>query len=203
MKCFQAQLALLLLLGGTARAADVVDYVGKVLPIMKDHCWDCHSNETEVKGNLALDPETLFDQIGTYNIIRPGNPDESGFVERMKLDETHNDFMPRKGSPLPKKDIEAIEEWIRAGAIVDAKKPTEDESKRIAEMGAASASGGEKPAEEFLSWTNREGRTIEAKMASLEGDSVKLVLKNGRSYLVPLASLNDESAAQAKRLSEK
>lgn len=170
---------------------------------MKDHCWDCHSNETEVKGNLALDPETLFDQIGTYNIIRPGNPDESGFVERMKLDETHNDFMPRKGSPLPKKDIEAIEEWIRAGAIVDAKKPTEDESKRIAEMGAASASGGEKPAEEFLSWTNREGRTIEAKMASLEGDSVKLVLKNGRSYLVPLASLNDESAAQAKRLSEK
>lgn len=203
MNCLQAQLGLLLVLSGTARAAEVVDYVGKVLPIMKDHCWDCHSNETEVKGNLALDPETLFDQIGTYNIIRPGNPDESGFVERMKLDETHNDFMPRKGTSLPKKDIEAIEEWIRAGAIVDAKKPTEEESKRIAEMGAASPSGGEKKAEEFLSWTNREGRTIEAKMIGIEGDSVKLVMKNGRSYLVPISSLDGESAAQAKRISEK
>jgi hypothetical protein len=169
---------------------------------MKEHCWDCHSNETEVKGNVALDPDVLFDQIGKYNVIRPGNAAESGFVERLKLDETHNDFMPRKGKPLPKREIEKIEAWIQAGAVVDAKKPTEDETKRMAEMKTTTPDAAEGPSATpgFHSWTNREGRVIEARLLGLEGDSAKLLLKNGKSYVVPLSSLDDESAAQAKRL---
>lgn len=187
---------------GLTLRADAVDYLTEVLPIMKEHCWDCHSNETEVKGNVALDPDVLFDQIGKYNIIRPGNPVESGFVERLKLDETHNDFMPRKGKPLPKREIEKIEAWIQAGAIVDAKKPTEDETKRMAEMKTTAPAPTEGKSAEpgFHSWTNREGRVIEAKLLGLEGDSAKLLLKNGKSYVVPLSSLDEESAAQAKRL---
>lgn len=194
--------SILFLLPAISGAADVVDYKKTVLPIMKEHCWDCHSNETEVKGNLALDPDTLFDQIGTYNIIRPGNPEESGFVERMKLDETHADFMPRKGTPLPKREIEVIENWIRQGAIVDASKPTEDESKRLATMKPAPASpaAGAAGGGEFHQWTNREGRPLEARMLGIEGNSVKLILRNGKTYVVPLASLSDESVAQAKRL---
>ncbi|NRB76202.1 MAG: hypothetical protein HRU46_17725, partial [Verrucomicrobiales bacterium] len=48
-----------------------VDYVSDVLPIMKEHCWKCHSNENQVKGNLALDDfEEVRDyQIGKFNII--------------------------------------------------------------------------------------------------------------------------------------
>lgn len=175
------------------------DYVSEILPIMKEHCWDCHSNETEVKGNVALDPDVLADQIGAYNVIRPGNPAESGFVERLKLDETHNDFMPRKGKPLPKREIEKIEAWIQAGAIIDAKKPTEDETKRMAEMKPAAPSAGAAGAEAgFQSWTNREGKVIEARLLGLEGDSAKLLLKNGKSYVVPLSSLSEESAKMAR-----
>lgn len=180
-------------LSGTAE-----DYVSEILPIMKEHCWDCHSKETEVKGNVALDPEGLSDQIGAYNVIRPGNPAESGFVERLKLDETHNDFMPRKGKPLPKREIEKIEAWIQAGAIIDAKKPTEDESKRMAEMKPAAPAGEAGGAEGFQSWTNREGKVIEARLLGLEGDAAKLLLKNGKSYVVPLSSLSEESAKMAK-----
>lgn len=176
------------------------DYVSEVLPLMKKHCWDCHSAENEVKGNLALDPGTLQDQIGTYNIIRPGNPEESGFIERLKLDETHADFMPRKGSALPKREIEAIETWIREGAIVDASKPTEDEAKRLKEMAGA----GSKPAEEasgnaFQTWTNREGKTIEARLVEVSGEVAKLAMRNGKVYEVPLKSLSEESAAKAMR----
>lgn len=191
-----------LLATGLTLRCDAVDYLSEVLPIMKEHCWDCHSNETEVKGNVALDPDVLFDQIGKYNIIRPGNAAESGFVERLKLDATHNDFMPRKGKPLPKREIEKIEAWIQAGAIVDAKKPTEDETKRMAEMkpAAPAPAEGQPAAPGFHSWTNREGRVIEAKLLGLEGDSAKLLLRNGKSYVVPLSSLNEESVAQAKRL---
>lgn len=187
--------------------AGAVDYVGDILPIMKEHCWDCHSKGNSVKGNLALDPETLSDQIGTYNIIRPGNPAESGLVERMRLDENHADFMPRKGSPLPKREIEAVEGWIREGAIVDAKNPTEGERKRLAEKAATgapvAAAGQGSPAtagSAYLAWTNREGRTIEARFLGLQGEGAKLVLRNGRSYLVPLSKLDEASAAQAKQL---
>lgn len=194
--------ALFLFLPVLGDAAEVADYKKTVLPIMKEHCWDCHSNEKEVKGNLALDPETLFDQIGPYNVIRPGNPDESGLVEKLKLEETHTDFMPRKGKPLPKREIEAIETWIRQGAVVDAEKPTEEESKRLATMKPASPSpaAGETGGNVYLAWKNREGRAIEARMLGLEGDSVKLLLRNGRTYVVPLGSLDEESASQAKRL---
>lgn len=195
-------LALLALLVIPSAAAE--DYVKEVLPLMKKHCWDCHSAETEVKGNLALDPETLHDQIGTYNIIRPGNPAESGFVERLKLDETHADFMPRKGSPLPAREIEAIENWIRAGAIVDAKKMTEEEAKRAKEMGDSTAPGSDTAApSDFQTWVNRDGRSIEARLVALNGNSAKLVMRNGKTYEVPLDSLSGESAALARQLGAK
>jgi len=187
--------------GVVASHAEVLDYKKEVLGIMKKNCWDCHSGENEVKGNVDLDPATLADQIGPYNIIRPGNPAESGFVERLKLDETHADFMPRKGSPLPKREIEAIEAWIAAGAIIDAEKMSPDEEKRAAE--AKPAADGMKSgadAGEFLQWTNSAGKVIEAKMVSLDADSVKLLLKSGRAYEVSLKDLSAESVAQARKL---
>jgi hypothetical protein len=35
--------------------ARALDYQNDILPIMKDHCWKCHSNEEEAKGDLAFD----------------------------------------------------------------------------------------------------------------------------------------------------
>ncbi len=197
----------LVLLGisGYAAAEEVLDYKAEVLSIMKENCWDCHSNENEVKGNVDLDPATLADQIGPYNIIRPGNPDESGFVERLKLDESHNDFMPRKGSRLSRREIAAIEAWIAAGAIIDAEQLTPEEKDRLAgarptEAEMASGSGTESDAGGYRTWTNRAGRTIEAKLISLGPASVKLLLRSGKAYDVPLQDLSPESAAQAKAL---
>ena len=39
-----------------AGGAEVVDYAKGVLPIMKEHCWDCHSNEKSVKGSRVPRP---------------------------------------------------------------------------------------------------------------------------------------------------
>jgi mono/diheme cytochrome c family protein len=186
----------LVMWGAPSRAAEPVDYVGKVLPIMKKHCWDCHSRETEVKGNLALDVAVLTDQIGPYNIIRPGDPEKSGFVERLKLDEGHNDFMPRRGKRLLPREIAAIEEWIRQGAIVDASKPSPEEAKRLAAAGMErDAPPEEKP---WLSWTNREGRRIEARFLGLVGEAVQLQTRDGKRYAVPLGNLDEPSQAQAR-----
>lgn len=196
---------LLLGAGGFGAGEEVLDYKAEVLSIMKKNCWDCHSNENEVKGNVDLDPATLADQIGPYNIIRPGNPEESGFVERLKLDESHNDFMPRKGSRLSRREIAAIEAWIAAGAIIDAEQLSPGEKDRLAEARSAakemtSGSSAASDAGAYHQWTNTAGRTIEAKMISLGPASVKLLLRSGKAYDVPLQDLSPESAAQAKAL---
>lgn len=184
-------------IAGGPSLAEPGDYLTEVLPLMKEHCWNCHSNEKEVKGNLALEPETLSDQIGKYNIIRPGDPESSGFVERLKLDPNHADFMPRKAAPLSAREIEKIESWIRGGAIVDAKNPSEEEKARIA---AAPPTSPDSKGSGFATWRNREGKAIEARLHSLSRDSARLVTRDGRSYDVPLSSLDDESRAQAEKL---
>jgi len=183
--------------------ADIVDYVSDVLPIMKSRCWECHSNENSVKGSLALDDldEVRDYQIGKYNIIRPGNPAESGFLERLTLDSNHTDFMPRKGDPLPKDEVATIEKWIEHGAVIDASKPTEDEAQRLEAVKVSS--GGSDPGRlkaGFHQWTNKAGKVIEARMLSLNGETVKLALRNGVGYDVSLDDLSPESVTLARRL---
>jgi hypothetical protein len=176
------------------------DYAKDVLPIMKARCWDCHSNEHQVKGNLALDDldSVREDQIGKYNIIRPGDPVESGFVERLKLASGHTDFMPRKGSPLPEKEIETIEQWILGGAIIDASSMTPEEKEWIAANKSAPAPS----ADDYHHWTNSQGRTIEAKFVSLGGKTLKIRMKNGSTFDIALDTLSGESAALAETLAK-
>lgn len=180
-------------------STEAVDYVSDVLPIMKEHCWKCHSNENQVKGNLALDDlEEVRDyQIGKFNIIRPGNPEESNFLEVMKLDASHSDFMPRKADPVPDREIAVIESWIKSGAVIDAKNPVEEEKEWL--VGGAS-SDGEMPENAYLNWTSSDGKSIEARFHSLSGDSVKIVMKDGRSFTIPFSRLDASSIDQAKKL---
>lgn len=183
------------------RAADpTIDYVTTILPIIKTHCWKCHSKDEKVKGNLDLHPKEIYDQIGKYNAIRPGDPDESSVIERMRLDETSEDFMPRNGRPMKQEDIAAIAEWIERGAIVDAKNLTAEEKELL--RGASEKKSGMAPVSEFVIWKDKQGRQIEARYMGMEGEGVKLVLRNGKSYTVPLSALDATSARQAQKMVE-
>jgi hypothetical protein len=53
-------------------------------------------------------------------------------------------------------------------------------------------------AAEFRPWTDVDQRTIEARMLSLDGDSVMLELKDGRKVPVPLARLSPADAEHAR-----
>lgn len=50
---------------------------------------------------------------------------------------------------------------------------------------------------EMRTWTNQGGRTIEAEILSLDGDTATLKMTNGREYEVPLSSLSDADATFA------
>lgn len=183
-------------LTGVLRA---VDYQKDILPIVKEHCWKCHSNEEKVEGGLAFDDlEALSkSQIGEHSLIRPGDPAKSDFFERLKLDSEEEDFMPKKGEALRSRELSVIEQWIKEGALIDAENPTEAELARADSVKMANAKAG---GEVYFQWTNLEGRAIEARFAGIEGEAVKIVMKNGRGFVVPLKTLNEESVALAKKL---
>lgn len=188
---------------GSSYAEDLVDYRSDILPIMKERCWDCHSNEEKVKGSLAFDDldEVRESQIGTYNLIRPGNSEESNFVERLLLDSGDTDFMPRKSEKLPEKEIELIRNWIDQGAVVDAQKPTEKEQVWVDKArGAVSTAMAAAP--EFRNWTNQAGKTIEAQFVSGSAESVTIKMRNGKQFQISLSSLSAESSALASELSK-
>lgn len=188
---------LLLLLASAPAGA--VDYRNDIQAILKEHCWDCHSNEKEVKGGLAFDDleDMAAGQINPNGLIRPGEPEKSDFLARLKLAEEEEDFMPREGKPLRGGDLAKIEQWIREGALIDAANPTEAEKGRMEAVKLANARSG---GEVYFEWINTQGKRIEAKYSGLEGESVKITMRNGKTYLVPLSNLDAGSAALAKKL---
>ena len=129
-------------------------------------------------------------------MIRPGNPEKSDFLARLKLGEGDDDFMPKRGSALRNSEIAKIEQWIKEGAIIDAANPSETEKARAETAKMDEAKSGEV----FLSWKNPDGKAIEAKFGGLEGEAVKIVARNGRTFTVPFAKLSPESVAMAKKL---
>lgn len=198
MNKFLSISALVLALTGTLGA---VDFQNDILPLVKEHCWKCHSNEEKAEGGLAFDDlESLRkSQIGEHSIIRPGDPAASDLVERLKLESDDEDFMPKNGDSLRGRDLALIEQWITEGALIDAANPSAEELARVDDVKIISAKAG---GEVYFQWINLEGKAIEARYAGMEGESVKIVMKNGRGFTVPLKSLNEESVALAKRLGE-
>ena len=158
---------------------------------MKEHCADCHEGDKaengvdliSVKGDLGIRAN-----IGKYNNIRPGNVDEGNFLGWMQLPETHRDFMPRKGTKVPDEQLAIIKKWILNGAIVDAENMTEEERVRVPDAKA------------FHKWKNTEGKEIEAKFGEVKEESVTLIMKNGRSYNVPLSKLDKASVELANKI---
>jgi hypothetical protein len=52
------------------------------------------------------------------------------------------------------------------------------------------------PPEGPLSWTNTDGKTIEAEFIHLDGDTV-VIRKDGKEFKIPLAKLSPASREQA------
>ncbi|MDF1755547.1 MAG: hypothetical protein P1U89_22350 [Verrucomicrobiales bacterium] len=183
-------------------AAIAVDYKNDVLPIMKKHCFECHSGGN-AKGSLDLEnlSEMRDYQVGKFNIIRPGNPEESSFLEKMHLPTSDRDFMPRKGTKLPDDDLDTIAKWIKEGAVIDAENPVDSETEWVKKSGGASGgSGMASQNREFLKWTSSDGKEIEARFLGLSGEAAKLLMKNGKSYTVPFSRLHPDSVATAKKM---
>jgi hypothetical protein len=86
----------------------------QVLPILKQHCFACHSHQSrKVKGGLVLDSRSGWARGGESGpAIVPGNPDESLLIEAIRRDGLE---MPPTGK-LPATLISTLEKWVADGA---------------------------------------------------------------------------------------
>ncbi len=108
-----AALALL----ASASSAAGPDFARDVLPILSDHCFQCHGPaEKGRKADLRLDTEA--DALRTDNpVIVPGKSMDSEIIKRMlTTDETEVMPPPKANKPLTAKQIDTLKAWIDGGA---------------------------------------------------------------------------------------
>lgn len=95
--------------------ADFYQHV--IFPIIDQKCIGCHNNE-KTKGELVLlDSTSILKGGKNGEVIFPGMPDKSPFIQRLVLELNDEDHMPPKGKmQLTHSEIELLKNWVAMGA---------------------------------------------------------------------------------------
>jgi hypothetical protein len=116
----------LLLLPAQLLAAEPVDYLRDVKPVLKERCYACHG-ALKQKAKLRLDTAVSIRKGGRDGpAVQPGDAAGSMLIDRV-TDPDQSTRMPPQGKPLTEKQIALLKAWINQGAAVPAgEKPEED-----------------------------------------------------------------------------
>lgn len=112
-------LAVAYLAAGSASVADEqnpVEFKRDVLPILQQHCFECHS-EHESEGDFRLDSETALRQGGhTGALILGDSAESSELFLRLISEDPELRMPPKEFAPLEPDQVEILRDWIDAGA---------------------------------------------------------------------------------------
>ncbi|MBI1369228.1 MAG: DUF1549 domain-containing protein [Planctomycetes bacterium] len=99
-----------------ARAAQPVDFVRDIQPILRDACYECHGVKKQEAG-LRWDRKIYaFHAADSGDMpLVPGKPAESKILKAVRGDGM--DRMPKDGKSLSKSQIALLERWIAEGAV--------------------------------------------------------------------------------------
>ncbi len=113
-------LAAVLGLAGAASAADLpaggdAFFESKVQPIFLKRCHECHSHDKKIKGGLALDSRSGWEQGGDNGpAIHPGDLEKSLLIKAVRYLDA--DFAMPPKAKLPAEEIAILEQWVKTGA---------------------------------------------------------------------------------------
>jgi hypothetical protein len=101
-----------------ATAKGAVDFEAEVLPILEDHCIDCHGDEKQ-KSALRLDTALGLLRGGESGeaLLVGGKSAESYLFKRVTT-EVAKDAMPPKGERLSAEEVAVLQRWIDEGAAI-------------------------------------------------------------------------------------
>ena len=87
----------------------------QILPILERRCFECHSQEHEVEGGLALDSKKGWQTGGEAGpAITPGNLKLSPLIQAVRHHDAETAMPPKK--KLPPIEIALLETWVLLGA---------------------------------------------------------------------------------------
>ena len=106
-------------------AAEPVDYMKEIKPILSTACYQCHS-ETQQKHGLRVDTAASAIKGGQSGAaIVPGKSDESLLIKAVQGTAKDLARMPYKKSPLDEEKIALLKRWIDEGAKAPADEKTD------------------------------------------------------------------------------
>jgi hypothetical protein len=87
-----------------------IDFAHTIVPILKEHCYECHGGHRH-EGEFSINTrEALVDSTSAI----PGDSEKSYLIEIITSDDP--DFrMPKDKPPLPDAVVKTLREWIDAG----------------------------------------------------------------------------------------
>jgi hypothetical protein len=99
----------------SARAAEPVDYLRDVKPVLKANCFACHG-ALKQEASLRLDAAALIRKGGESGAaIVAGKSGESVLIDAV-TGSADFDRMPKDGKPLAPEQIDLLKQWIDEGA---------------------------------------------------------------------------------------
>src|SRR5947209_18064690 len=93
-----------------ADTAKKIDFAHDIVPLIKKHCGECHTNGKR-KGSLSLDTR---ESILKAKIAVPGKSSDSELLKRITSDDP-DERMPPKGNRLSANEVDLIKAWIDQG----------------------------------------------------------------------------------------
>ncbi len=87
----------------------------QILPILQARCFECHSKEHEIEGELALDSKAAWVRGGESGpAITPGDLKKSLLIQAIRHLDDESAMPPKE--KLPAIEIALLETWVLLGA---------------------------------------------------------------------------------------
>lgn len=87
----------------------------QIQPILERRCYECHSHEHEIEGELALDSKAGWETGGENGAaVKPGDLKNSPLVQAIRHHGADTAMPPKK--KLPPIEIALLETWVLLGA---------------------------------------------------------------------------------------
>lgn len=109
------QLVAALIAGNAAAEQGMEFFEKKVRPILVEHCYECHSAESDVQGGLQLDwAAGILTGGDSGPAIIKGKPHESLLMKAVAYQDRQLQMPPQNA--IPKAQQETLRQWIQIGA---------------------------------------------------------------------------------------
>ena len=101
---------------GLSAAPDTAFFETKVLPLLTQRCFECHSHEKNIKAGLALDSRAGWVAGGDSGpAIHPGDVEKSLLIKAVRY--TDDDLQMPPKEKLSAGEIAILERWVEQGAV--------------------------------------------------------------------------------------